>query len=463
MRPHRALLLFFLSAAASCADNPAGADDDGTGEVPTEDTSSGGATDDGAGAVRFHEEVAPILAAACNGCHSEGGVAPFALDTYDAAVQWSGSIVAAIEARTMPPWNVDNSGDCNRWLDARWLEEDEVETIRAWVEQGVVRGDASLGMPPPPTNPGLVGDDIVVVSTPDAYHPINEAHPAAPADDYQCFLLDPEAGEDAFLVGYDVLPGNPAMVHHVLAFDVDPEHASMDGGGTNADVMAALDAESPDQPGWNCFNAAGEGVWVEGVPITWAPGSGATKFPEGTGIRIRPGHQLVVQIHYHLVGEVGTDQTEVHLAFEREVEREAHAALMDGFLLTLFGTPAELPVGRSDASFEWSVQLRNIPNLGATFDEGEMFGVLPHMHQRGRRMTVDFARADGDVCGARVDRWDYDWQQAFFYEQPIAVSMSDTMKVRCEWDTTADAEPVLPGLGTDAEMCLVGVYIAERG
>ena len=50
---------------------------------------------------------------------------------------------------------------------------------------------------------------------------------------------------------------------------------------TNADAMAALDEESPDEPGWPCYGSAGEGVWVEGVPITWAPGTGATRFPEG--------------------------------------------------------------------------------------------------------------------------------------------------------------------------------------
>ena len=40
--------------------------------------------------------------------------------------------------------------------------------------------------------------------------------------------------------------------------------------------------------------------------------------------------------------------------------------------------------------------------------------------------------------------------------------MSDKLHVRCERDTTDDTNPVLPGLGTDAEMCLVGVYIAAR-
>jgi copper type II ascorbate-dependent monooxygenase-like protein len=429
---------------------------------PDPEASSSGDDDDGTVTVRFHEDVAPILANSCNGCHQQGGVAPFALDSYDAAVQWSGSIVAAVQSRTMPPFNVDNSGSCNTYTDARWLADDEIATISDWVDQGMEKGDASLGMPAPPAPRTIEGDDIVMVSTPEKYQPVNEAQPAAPADDYQCFLVDPETDDTSFLVGYDVLPGNSAIVHHVLAFDVDPERFGM-GGGTNGEIMAALDAESPDQPGWNCFNAAGDGVWVEGVPVTWAPGAGATKFPAGTGIRVKPGHKLVVQMHYHLAGaNIGTDTTEIQLAFADHVEREAHSTLIDGFLLTLLGTPAELPAGVPDASFEWSMALADIPYADLDFEQADLFGVLPHMHQRGRKMTVDVERKDGEVCGARVDHWDYDWQQAFYYEQPIPVDMTDKIKVRCEWDTTADSEPVLPGLGTDAEMCLVGVYVVER-
>ncbi|HWB82223.1 MAG TPA: hypothetical protein VG755_44975 [Nannocystaceae bacterium] len=447
------ILPFALLLAACSTDDPAQSDDDDGA-----DTSS---SDDGtAQRVRFHEDVAPILAASCNGCHQEGGVAPFALDSYDAAVQWSGSIVAAIESRTMPPFNVDNSGACNTYRDARWLDDESIATITDWVSEGLERGDAALGMPQPPAPRTLDGDDIVVVGTPENYQPINEAQPAAPADDYQCFLVDPQTDDTSFLVGYDVVPGNAAIVHHVLAFDVDPERAGM--GGKNGELMAALDAQSPDQPGWDCFNAAGDGVWVEGVPVTWAPGAGATKFPEGTGIRIAPGHKLVVQMHYHLTEQASPDTTEIQLAFADEVEREAHSALMDGFLMTLIGSPAELPAGKADASFEWSIALKDIPGLGVDFEHADMFGVLPHMHQRGRKMTVDFVREDGEVCGARVDNWDYDWQQAFYYDAPIPVEMTDEIAVRCEWDTRADSEPVLPGLGTDAEMCLVGVYLVER-
>ena len=77
-------------------------------------------------------------------------------------------------------------------------------------------------------------------------------------------------------------------------------------------------------------------------------------------------------------------------------------------------------------------------------------------------MSIDFDIDGEEECGADVDRWDFDWQQTFFYEQPLAMRMSDRMHVNCEWDTSDETEPVPPSLGTEGEMCLVGVMVAER-
>ena len=48
--------------------------------------------------------------------------------------------------------------------------------------------------------------------------------PSAPTgvgtDDYRCFLLDPKVPSDQFITGFNVLPGNPDVVHHVILFRV---------------------------------------------------------------------------------------------------------------------------------------------------------------------------------------------------------------------------------------------------
>ena len=57
-------------------------------------------------------------------------------------------------------------------------------------------------------------------------------------DEYRCFLVDPQLPGDRFLTGYDVRPGNDAIVHHVLVMPVDPDLVVADGM-TNAEVMQA--------------------------------------------------------------------------------------------------------------------------------------------------------------------------------------------------------------------------------
>jgi len=452
-RPLLFALLFTPLACARSSDADDPATDDDAGEASS---SSGPIAELG-----FYDDVAPILAAHCNGCHRDGGVAPFPLTSYADASAWSASILAAIEARTMPPFNVNNDGSCHTFTDARWLADEEIDTIAQWIAAELPEGDASLGVPEPPATPTLTGAGVRSVSTPAAYEPQPGVVPGTEADDYRCFLVDPELAADRYLVGFEIVPGDERIVHHVVVFNVDPERPN--SGTTNGDVIAELDEQTPEA-GWPCFGAAGDGVWVEGVPITWAPGTGATAFPEGVGVRLAAGQKLVIQVHYNLAhGDEGpAPATELKLDLAESVERRAHVALVDGFLLTLLGEPAMLPAGEEAAAFEYDVALSAIPNMTTEFDEVEVIGLLPHMHTRGERMRIDFDVDGVDECGAEVDRWDFDWQQTYFYEEPIPMRMSDRMRVRCEWNTMGESEPVPPGLGTDGEMCLVGVMVAER-
>ena len=416
------------------------------------------------GAPRFYEDVAPILAASCGSCHREGGVAPMSFASYEETKAWAPVIRAAVLARTMPPFNVNNDGTCNTFTDARWLTPEEMQIIDEWVEADAPEGDASLGMPAPPALPVLEGPRVRLLQLEDDYVPAGEDLAVAQHDDYQCFLIDPELDKDEFVVGFDVEPGNAAIVHHVLAFNVDLERQTLlPGGGiaSNRAVIEELEAADPD-PGWDCFAAAGENVMIESVPVTWAPGTGATQYPEGTGIRIGKDEVIVVQMHYNLVNGGGApDRTGVKLAFADEVEREAHMLLADGFLQTLLGTPATLEPGLAEAKYAWSTKMSELPYIPEGLGDVEVMGILPHMHQRGQHMEVSFGVEAGSMCGADVDRWDFGWQQAFFLEEPLRVTMEDTLDVTCTWDTRAETAPVGPGFGTGDEMCLVGLYLVE--
>lgn len=464
--------LAFMSSACP-ADEPTapdsngdeGADDTGDDEGDTAAATGTGDADTGEAldpnAPKFYDDILPLFIGNCSGCHVEGGLGPFDLENYETARDLGEAIVASTASRSMPPFNADNSGVCNTFEDARWLDEADIDLIAQWVEGGAQEGNPDAPRPDRPEFPALAGDTIVELSTPPGYLPL--ADQSGPLDDYQCFLGELNEGEDPiYITGYEVLPGNPQVTHHMVGFLVDLEGDSA-LFGSNRSLIQTLDEASPDQPGWDCFGAAGQGVRVEGTPVTWAPGGGAFNFPPGTGIRIDPGYALVMQTHYNLANGNGEDTTQVRLAVSDQVEREAVNALFDRFLFSgLQGGTLEIPPNEESFVYTWDERLSNFDPRIAEWDKVEIFGVLPHMHELGRRMQVEYVPSgDGEMCGMYVDRWDFSWQQAFMYAEPITLEPNDSVRVTCEWNSMGKTSATQPGLGTQQEMCLFGIYAAE--
>src|SRR5215813_8638118 len=89
--------------------------------------------------ITFNKHVAPILFANCAACHHSGGAGPFGLIEYQEVKKRARQIVTVTGSRYMPPWLPEPGyGD---FADARRLSDEQIETIRRWVEQGMVEGD----------------------------------------------------------------------------------------------------------------------------------------------------------------------------------------------------------------------------------------------------------------------------------------------------------------------------------
>ena len=306
-----------------------------------------------------------------------------------------------------------------------------------------------------PDPPGLNGETTRLI-TPD-FTPEIVGGAYAEFDEYRCFAVELPNDSDVFLTGYSVFPGNEAIVHHVIGMPVDWDALGWAGSQTNQELIEAM--SSSDREGWPCFEGAGAGVSFSGEVVSWAPGQGAVEYPSGAGVRLPAGTRMVFQVHYNLVDpdvRGQSDQTAIDLRLESSVEREAFVTLPDLFL----GGEAsvtEIPPGEAAASvsfdlpFEWLI---SVPL------ELELIGVLPHMHERGRQMSVSIDHANGSQsCVAEVHNWDFEWQRMYFYENPIRFHTDDVLKVECIYDTSSETSPVLPGWGTQNEMCLPGLVV----
>ena len=62
------------------------------------------------------------------------------------------------------------------------------------------------------------------------------------------------------------------------------------------------------------------------------------------------------------------------------------------------------------------------------------------------------------TCLVDVPRWDFGWQQLFFYQTPLTLPSGGTLKVSCHYNTSGLTEPVTFGEDTDQEMCIALFY-----
>ena len=380
----------------------------------------------------YHEHVGPLLASRCVSCHSDGNIAPFSLVGYENAVAYAGAARAATEARSMPPWHVDDGGDCNSYRDSRKLSDVEIGTIARWVDQGTPEGDPAKAPPPPPAAAKL-GHVSVSLEPAESYTPNS-----ALEDDYRCFLVDPGLDADAFLTGYEVKPGRPGLVHHVVLFTLDTP--------TDEAIAESLD-DNEAGPGYSCFG--GSGVSTSRGVLVWAPGTGATTYPKGTGLRLYAGRKMAMQVHYSLLLGAEPDLSKIDLMLADSVDKEAS-------LTAVYDIDLNLAPGQASAKETASGAVPPLP-LSV-----QLHGVYPHMHKLGRSMQVEVDEITGTSCLVDVPAWDFNWQQFYFYEEPVIIEPGPTVfRIDCEYDTRGQEGTVHWGEGTQDEMCIAAFYVTN--
>ncbi len=434
-----------IYALLACVSASACADDDPSSPEPVE----AGPT--------YWQHVAPIVSQKCAGCHQDGGIAPFTLQSYEDVQSRAGLIADVTSRRIMPPYLMQTGDECGSFDESVALTQEEIATLGAWA-----RGDRAEGTAVPVAPRGLLGLDQGTDFQTPYFVPEVAGGMFAEHDEYRCFLLDPGLDADTFVTGYEVLPGNAALVHHVLGMFVDPNAPADLSGQTNGALMQALDDDSPDREGWPCFGMAGEGVATEDVPLVWAPGQGVVEYPGGAGVRLRRDRRIVVQVHYNLEnpGLHGqADQTTVRLRFSDAVQQQAMFVTADQLLNSLFSdTPTPLEPGRGSVLYTWQ---ETTEELGMPPDETmQLLGLMPHMHERGRKFTFELGKNDAFACQGHVDAWDFHWQRLYMYRNPPTLDAATQLRVTCDYDTSGDTQPIFPGWGTQNEMCAAIMMLA---
>ena len=332
------------------------------------------------------------------------------------------------------------------------------------------------------------GERRVSVEMPEDYTP--SAPTGSGTDDYRCFMLDPKVTSDQFITGFNVLPGNPDVVHHVILFRVP------------ADLVAEAeqkDAATPGQ-GWTCFgnSGLGSGVEIDDAPWlgAWAPGGSEQVYSKGFGEKLGKGSRVIMQVHYNLLAGKSPDRSAAELRLAPVSDK------ITALETRLLPAPVELPCRPEHADGELCSRPAALEDVKKRFGQGPgatadllhylcgeikpgpvqscsrmimkpetIRGVAGHMHLLGRSIKIEVNAGKPDARTLLdIPVWDFD-DQGSRPIKPAALEPGDTIKVTCRHTQALrdrlpafEGQPykyVLWGEGTTDEMCLAIMLVTR--
>lgn len=369
---------------------PAGADENCTIAYPTRTLMAEAPPD-------YARDIAPILQENCVECHRQGGIGPFAMDSYQMARGWSYMMREVLMTRRMPPAQVDPS--IGHFSNARYLSDADLQTLVHWIDLGAPRGDgedpllveqavAAHGAEIEPEWP--LGEPDYIVNVP------TQQIPATGVIDYMTVYIDLPFDTDKWVKAVHFRPGDPKVMHHLLTYVVPADYEPGRGNTPRS-----------------------ERRFLEG----YAPGkTDYMTFPDNAGVYIPKGYKLSMQLHYTSFGKATEDSTRLGLYFhDRTPDYEFHnESVTQGD----FAIPA--------GALEYRASQQHVFEKDIV-----LYGLRPHMHYRGKYFSFKVIYPDESTEELlSVPNYNFNWQPTYRLESPKVLPAGSRVVVSGAFDNS---------------------------
>ncbi len=369
-------------------------------------------------AVTYTKDIAPILQQNCQQCHQPGSIAPMSLLTYEQAKEYADEIRAKVSQRLMPPWHIDKTVGIQLFKNDRSLSEAQIATIVNWVDGGTPLGDPK-DMPPamkfPDPNRWQIAEkigqqpDLIIKSKPYTL----AAHTQ---DKWFRPVVETGLTEPRWVRAIEVKPardGDRKIVHHVLAYLLQDEK------GVTGLASSAHDHQS---------NA---GLFME-----WAVGKTGQIFNDDAGKLMLPGSRIRWEVHMHANGEEYKDsQVEMAVYLYPKGYVPKHRTV-----LTMFNVArgSDLDIPPNEKTITQNIYVLQAP--------GRLENFQPHMHMRGKAMSLEAIYPDGKKeIISQVSNFQWNWHINYVYADSVAPLMpKGTTLVFTAWHDNTTANPLNP-------------------
>jgi hypothetical protein len=372
--------------------------------------------------VTFYKDVLPVLQKDCQTCHRPGEAAPMSFLNYDSTRPWAKAIKTAVLTKKMPPWYADPH--YGKFANDRSLSQAEINTLVSWADAGAPAGDPKVAPKPIEWVEGWrIGKPDVVLSMPVAFDV-----PASGTIDYQYIVVPTGFTEDKYVQIAEARPGNPALVHHIIAFIREPGNPWMKDAKPGVPFVPRerarqAQAQQAQQGGQNRAQQqdnAGFGDFLSG----YAPGTLPNVMKPGQAKVLKAGSDIVLQMHYTANGKAGSDISKIGIIFAttKPTERVLTLAAVNGSFA--------IPPGDSNYQVDSKITLQ---------DDSTLVNMLPHMHFRGKSFEyrVTYPTGEKEVL-LSVPHYDFNWQLTYDLAQPKVLPKGTVIECTAHFDNSAN-------------------------
>jgi hypothetical protein len=375
----------------------------------------------------FFRDVLPFVHNQCQKCHSPGQAGPFSLLSYDDAVEWIDIGLEEIDARRMPPAQIESDFD---YQGIKPPTAAEIAMLRAWVAAGKPEGNPADAPPLTPLPDGSafqedLGPPDIVLEQPQPTQLGSHGN-----DVYRNIVFPLNRTEDLRLRAIQFLPGNRKVVHHALighlpretAEEAVREHGGRDGFSHPDDRAGGF--QDSHGIGFRVPPVRDDGQPRASFVSGFVPGVRASVAPVDAAIVIPAGCDITAQVHYVRTGKLETDSSRIGLWLDKPLPRE----VMN--MIYVSGDFAVVPPGVTDFRVRGSYTLPQ---------DADFVGVVPHAHQLARwiELRATLPGEKQSLLLLRVPQWDYNWQSPYNLKQPRRFPAGTRFDAEVSYDNSA--------------------------
>lgn len=338
----------------------------------------------------YSSHIKRILQDNCEECHRPQQIGPFSLQSYESARGWSAMIHSVITDGRMPPWNAAPDFD-GTFVNERRLPEADKQALLSWINNDMPRGN------PEEDPPDKSFSQLWRIGKPDKVFTMADAFDVPPDGvvEYQYFSIPTNFKEDKWIQAMEARAGAADVVHHILAFTVDPKSR----GRQNSQLGL--------EDGYLCATV---------------PGDTPSIFPAGRGKRLRAGHTLVLQVHYTTNGKKRKDKCKLAMVFsDTPVDEEVRTR-------GIYNLGFTIPAGDPD------YEVRSEHTLA---EDTQILSLYPHMHFRGKAWKFLAHDPDGTTRTLLdVPTYDYNWQESYILKEPVRLPKGTRIECIARFDNS---------------------------